>query len=86
MHGDGVGFKSCNGVNDFDEMAVVKTVVQLFVDVPQVSDVEFAFTMSVKEDEMGLSTFFCEWVTLNDEIKVTIFLVSSVIKPSKSRA
>ncbi len=73
-------------MNDFEKVAVFETVVELFVDVSQVSDVKLALSVSVEKNEMSLSTFFGEWVTLNDKIKVTIFLVSSVINPSKSRA
>ena len=86
MHWNGVGFKAGNGVNNFIQVGVIESVVELLIDVSQVREVELAFSMSVEQDEVSLSTFFCKRITLNVKKKITIFLVSSVIKPSKSRA
>ena len=65
VHGDGVSFESSNGVNDFVQVVILKTVVELLVDVPQVSEIELALSVSVEQGEVSFSAFFGEWVTLN---------------------
>ena len=47
MHGDGVGFESSDCVDDFVQVMILKTIVELFVDVSQVGEVEFSLSVSV---------------------------------------
>jgi hypothetical protein len=50
-------------VQQFRQVLVIKTVVELFVDISQVSQIEFSFSMSVQQDEVCFSAFFGERIS-----------------------
>lgn len=51
-------------MDDFDELLIGVAVLQLFVDVSQVVDVELALALGVEESEVGLPAFFREGAAL----------------------
>ncbi len=63
MHWDALSLKSSNRVDQVPKVAVLKSVVELLVDVPQVGHVQLSLPMPVQQHEMSLPTIFSKWVT-----------------------
>jgi hypothetical protein len=61
------------------------SVFQLVVDVDEVAEFEFSLSLDVQQSEVSLPAFFVEGAALS-KIRSTILAVSSLRKPSKSRA
>lgn len=51
-------------MDDFDELLIGVAVLQLFVDVSQVVDVQLALALDVEEGEVGLPAFLREGAAL----------------------
>lgn len=61
---DGLATEASDGVDDFDELLIGVAVLQLFVDVSQVVDVELALALGVEQSEVGLPAFLREGAAL----------------------
>ena len=63
VHGNGISFKSSNCMNQVPKVVLFKPVVELLVNVSQVSHVQLSLSVSVQQNEMSFTTLFCEWVS-----------------------
>lgn len=82
---DRLSAEATNGVDDFDELFLAVAVLELFVDVAEVVEVELALALHVQKGEVGPSALFRKGAALSDR-RGTMRVVSSLRNCSKSRA
>ena len=62
-------------MDDLDQLVVIITVFQLFIDISQVIEIEFSFSLDVQDPEISSASLFAEWASLNNNF-YTILAVS----------
>ncbi len=82
---DGFGIEATHCVDYFPELVFIVSVFELLVNILEVCDVQFPFALNVQQGEVGLPSLLREWVSLH-HTSLTILVVNSLRKPSKSKA
>lgn len=82
---DGLSSVASDGVDYLNKLVIIVAILKLFINVSEIVEIQFSFTLDVQEGEVGSSSFLVEGAALN-QIKTTILTVSSFRNCSKSRA
>lgn len=63
MHRNSISLKTSNRVQQVAQLMILKTIMQLLVNISQVCDVKLPLTMPVQQVKMSLSSLLSKWVT-----------------------
>ncbi len=83
---DGFCVEPSNCVNDFPQLLISKSILELIVDVLKLVNTKFSLSLKIIQTEIRSSSFFSEWSSLNLCKFYTILVVMALKKSSKVRA
>jgi hypothetical protein len=64
LEGDCFSVESAHSVDDFPKLFITESVIELAVDVLELFNGQFSSSLKVIQAEVGTSSFFAEWVSL----------------------
>ena len=64
LEGDCFSVESSHSVDDFPKLFITESIIELTIDVLELFNGQFSSSLKVIQAEVGASSFFAEWVSL----------------------